>query len=91
MKGLGFVVLGTFLVATVGCCVAPPQILGPGTEREQQQRAQRYDPYPEPNMGPSVDGGRPRDFQAPRAEVLRVQPRRDEPLAYPPPPGAYPR
>ncbi|MGA2620889.1 MAG: hypothetical protein ABSF26_24975 [Thermoguttaceae bacterium] len=59
-------------------CLAPPRLLHPGTEKQQQARAQRFEPYPEPDTGPPIVGARPPDYQYPRAEVLRVQPRLGE-------------
>ncbi|MGD0897085.1 MAG: hypothetical protein ABR915_04570 [Thermoguttaceae bacterium] len=70
-------------LSAAGCCVAPPQIFHPGTEGQQQARAQRFDPYPENDVGPAIAGGRPQEYGSPRAEVLRVQPRLDGPLLAP--------
>jgi PBP1b-binding outer membrane lipoprotein LpoB len=66
------------VVMLSGCCspyMAPPSILNPGSEQYQQRRAEKFDPYPDPNIGPSVAGMRPPDFQNPPPEVLQVQPR----------------
>jgi hypothetical protein len=61
--------------ATSGCAgVSRPSWLFPGTAEVQQQRARRYDPYPEPQVGPDIVGGRPLSYENPRAEVRRVQP-----------------
>jgi hypothetical protein len=62
-----------------------PNVSHPGTEATQQARAQVYEPYPENEPGPPVVGGRPREYQDPRAEVLRVQPRLGEPVFAPSP------
>jgi hypothetical protein len=78
--------LATGLMAVMAGCVAPPQVFHPGSAKQQQATASRFDPYPENDLGPAVVGARPRDFAYPQAEVLRVQPRRDEvPLAPGPP------
>jgi hypothetical protein len=69
-------------------CVAPPPVLHPGTEQQQQARAQRFDPYPENDVGPAVVGGRPQEYANPSAEILRVQPRLDEPVLVPVSPAA---
>lgn len=76
------------LMVAAGGCVALPRLCGPGSERQQQGRAQLFEPYPESEPGPPVVGGRPREYASPRAEILRVQPRYGEPLLVPPPPSA---
>jgi hypothetical protein len=40
------------------------------TEIERRQ-AVRFDPFPEDDIGPSVDGGRPRDFGQQLPETMR--------------------
>jgi hypothetical protein len=89
MKTLWCLFAAGMLLMLAGSCVARPKVIDPGTERYKQARAQRFDPYPQNDMGPAVVGGRPRDFQNPPAEVLRVQPRKDSPAAYPPTAGAW--
>lgn len=37
----------------------------------QQRQAEAFDPYPQTELGPEVVGGRPRDFDKPRAEPVR--------------------
>jgi hypothetical protein len=64
-------------------CVAPPRILHPGPEKVQQRRAEWHDPYPENETGGDMLGTRPREYENPRAEVLRAQPRRDSPSPWP--------
>ena len=52
-----------------GCCLSPmtpPSILNPGSEQYQQRRAEKFDPYPDPNIGPPVAGGRPGDTKTHR-------------------------
>ena len=50
------------LVALDGCRdIAGPDWTHPGTASVQQKRALRYDPYPESDSGPSMDGTRPRN------------------------------
>jgi len=62
---------------TIGAgCVAPPRVFHPGSVQQQQARAQRFDPFPENDLGPAVVGARPREYSNPEPEVLRVQPRR---------------
>jgi len=48
-----------------------PNWLHPGSEQAQQERALRYDPYPEPNIGPDVEGSRPRDYDKPLPQPAR--------------------
>lgn len=65
---LGFV---TFLA---GCgTMSRPKWFAPGPAKEQQARAERFDPYPSKDIGPSVVGTRPREFAQPYAEPLRNQ------------------
>jgi hypothetical protein len=45
----------------------------PGTIAEQQRRAVRLDPYPNNNIAPEIDGGRPREFLIDRSEVNRAR------------------
>ena len=67
------IILPAILMAGVAGCqgVAGPNWSGPGTVAVQQKRAQRFDPYPEDEAGPPIEGGRPRGFQTPPAEVKR--------------------
>jgi hypothetical protein len=43
----------------------------PGTLGQQRLRATIHDPYPDPNLGPEVVGGRPRDYIEPLPEPVR--------------------
>jgi hypothetical protein len=43
----------------------------PGTVEAQRSEAALHDPYPDPDAGPPVVGGRPREFQKPQAEPAR--------------------
>lgn len=40
-------------------CLATPQLASPGSAERQQGRAQLFEPYPEPDIGPKVAGARP--------------------------------
>jgi len=63
------------IIAVGGCRgTGRPQFFGPGSAPYQQQQAQQFDPYPETNIGPRVDGGRPDGYTAPAAEPYRGQP-----------------
>lgn len=63
----------------VGCAQNPffgtPRFLEPaGSAEYQQTRAQRFDPYPDTNVGPKMEGGRPEGFDAPPPEPARGRP-----------------
>lgn len=68
-------VVAVLLVAgAAGCAdVARPSLFHPGPADYQQRRAERYDPYPEKDVGPPVVGARPREYENPPAEVLRAR------------------
>jgi hypothetical protein len=83
--------LGLGMAALCGCSsVAPPRLLHPGTAQSQQQRAEQFDPYPLPELGPPTEA-RPRGFLLPQPDNERVQ--NDETFRerynQPPPPGVY--
>ena len=67
------IILPAILLAGVAGCqgVAGPTWGSPGTAALQQNRAERFDPYPENEAGPAIEGGRPHGFQTPPAEVRR--------------------
>ena len=45
-----------------------PRICNPAPESVQVARARKFDPYPDPSIGPAVVGGRPIDYINPRPE-----------------------
>ena len=57
--------------AAIGCTGQHPRLTHPGTIEQQRLRALVHDPYPDPDMGPKIDGGRPREFQQPLPEPVR--------------------
>jgi hypothetical protein len=60
------------LLAMLTGCRNPGSYFGPpGTMRQQQLKATAHDPYTEPDIGPEVVGGRPREYQKPLAEPVR--------------------
>lgn len=61
------------LAWTSGCAGRGPNWGYQGTALQQQQRAQRFDPYPENNIGPTLTGVRPREYEKPYPEPLRAQ------------------
>jgi len=51
-----------------------PRLYNPGSAGYQRYNAQQLvDPYPLPDAGPEIVGGRPRGFQVPRSEVERAR------------------
>lgn len=69
------------LPAIVAACIAAgcsptiryPRLRHPGPAGYQRANAEAFDPYPLPDLGPPIDGGRPREFGIPRNEVERAQ------------------
>ena len=47
----------------------PRLIDPPGRIEQQRAREVRFDPYPDNNIGPKVDGGRPPNYTTPLPEV----------------------
>ena len=45
-----------------------PTVWPPESQKTQVARASKFDPFPDPNMGPAVIGGRPQGFLNPRPE-----------------------
>ncbi|MBN2579287.1 MAG: hypothetical protein JXB10_09875 [Pirellulales bacterium] len=73
MKTFGKLTAMLGLVCLTGCFnLAPPNWCHPGTAPVQQDRAVRFDPYPENEIGPAT-GTRPRDFAVPLAEPARAR------------------
>jgi len=63
--------LGVSCLAAGGCAGYHPRVWQPGTIQQQRLRATIHDPYPDPDMGPKIDGGRPREYQEPLPEPVR--------------------
>jgi hypothetical protein len=62
------------LLALAGCAgTATPNWHYPGSAEYQRRQAERFDPYPENDIAPPVEGGRPQGYQTPRAEVTRAR------------------
>jgi hypothetical protein len=70
-----FIVFGAILLGVLGGCArtAGPCWLHPGTAQSQQNRALRYDPYPENDSGPAMVGVRPREYQQSPPEPSRAR------------------
>ena len=45
-----------------------PDLYHPGTAKQQRDVAERFDPYPSPDTGPEVVGGRPLGYTRPLTE-----------------------
>jgi hypothetical protein len=74
MRKLGLILIGMTLGVLAGCAsVATPNWGQPGTADLQRRRAERFDPYPETDVGPDDSSVRPRGFQQPLAEPLRAR------------------
>ena len=72
LKTLRILVSLATLAVVVGCqSLAGPDWGHPGSAAEQQRRAERFDPFPQDECGPPIEGARPREFQTPPAEVKR--------------------
>ncbi|MCS7306215.1 MAG: hypothetical protein NZ602_14050 [Thermoguttaceae bacterium] len=63
------------LFPLLGCItLGKPNWRHPGTAQSQQLRAHQFDPYPEEDVGPSVEGARPMEFLHPPWEIQRCRP-----------------
>lgn len=70
----GLAWIGILALLASGCAgMGRPNWLHPGPAAYQQKRAERFDPYPEPDVAPEVVGGRPREFQKPAPEPERAR------------------
>ena len=58
-------------LAAAGCGLYHPRLRNPGTIEQQRLRATIHDPYPDPDLAPKIDGGRPREYQEPLPEPVR--------------------
>lgn len=59
----------------VGCSstVRKPKLFHPGPAGYQQYNATQFDPYPQNDMAPAIDGGRPITWSQPPSEVVRAR------------------
>lgn len=67
---------GLLLLAGVSGCqnMGRPAWLNPGSATAQQERAERFNPYPENNVGPDTVSTRPPGFEHEYAEAQRARP-----------------
>ena len=61
--------MALLLCGLMGC--VSPTFFHPGTIEQQRIRASVHDPFPDPDIGPEEDGGRPREFSRPLPEPVR--------------------
>lgn len=79
-----FLLLLLAVTAPSGCAPGmAPRWGNPGTLMDQRNRAVVHDPYIDNNLGPAVDGVRPREFDKPLAEPERDRIYRDSPFFVP--------
>ena len=63
---LALLLMGT----SIGCgSLSPPNLHNPGPADYQRNQARQFDPYPHPELGPEVEGARPREYDEPRTET----------------------
>jgi len=73
-KSWSLLLVAVFLMAMAGCSSnGRTNWACPGPAAYQQQRAQRFDPYAEKEVGPEIVGARPREFDKPVAEPARAR------------------
>ena len=75
MKRIVLLVVILLALATVEAYALPPFLGNADTERNEQNMAVRFDPYPSVGMAPPIVGGRPLEYLSPLPPVLQVQPR----------------
>jgi hypothetical protein len=82
---------GCMSLPACSSAVQKPRLAHPGPAPYQQANAEVFDPFPQNDMGPAIDG-RPRDIGPPRNQVERAQqflrsegarPRQEVPAAVP--------
>jgi hypothetical protein len=64
-------IVGAVCLGSGGCTALPHNFFHPGTIEQQRLRATIHDPYPDPDAGPEIEGGRPRDYLNPLPEPVR--------------------
>jgi len=73
-RTIAFAISLSMFLGLAGCkSVAPPNLYHPGSAPIQQNRAVRFDPYPENEPGPTLVGVRPREYEKPIAETSRAR------------------
>jgi hypothetical protein len=79
------------LILLTGCGpqFGMPSLCEPGSASSKLAAAKKFDPYPDPSIGPPVVGGRPLGFQTPRAEPDATKRPFPVSQSYPPPVTSY--
>ena len=101
MKSYAFAAVLLLAAAVSGCCQSPyfayPRLDQPhGTVEYQRQLYSKFDPFPDPNIGPGIPDFRPADYQDPARDKssLRVpgsySNSHSGSYSYPCYPGSYP-
>ncbi len=75
MKRISLLTAVVLALAAAEAQALPPLFGNAGTERYEQNVAQKFDPYPSVGFGPDIAGGRPREYLNPQSQVLQVQKR----------------
>lgn len=76
MRRVSWLLVVSVALSLFGCSsIAPPNWSRPGSAYDQQSRAQQFDPFPAPDIGPDVTETRPQDFTQPLPEPVRAQQR----------------
>lgn len=87
-----YALLSIALACSWGCAgTGFSPICHPGSASYQQAQAERFDPYPLPDVAPDVVGGRPLAYMQPASEAQRAQDSVSfiDRFGQPPPPGMY--
>jgi hypothetical protein len=63
--------LASIAFLAAGCAGYHPRLWSPGRIDQQRLRATIHDPYPDPDLAPKIDGGRPREYINPLPEPVR--------------------
>ncbi len=72
-KSQSLALLCVLFLGLAGCSATRPSLAHPGSAQVQQNRAVRFDPYPENETGPAMVGVRPREFDKPITEPARAR------------------
>jgi hypothetical protein len=89
MKRIILLIVILLALATAPAYALPPLLGNAGMERNEQNMAQRFDPYPSVGMAPAIVGGRPLEYMNPPPPVLQVQPRLPPGAAHRPRSGLF--
>lgn len=74
-----FIAFAAMTLSAIGCTpeahryIRFPNLASPGPAPYQRAEAIRHDPYPLNDVGPEIEGGRPREYQQPVNEVERAR------------------